>query len=74
MRNFSRSEKINIIDPGGGTGDTAERKDELCAVYSGERHKLQSLLFVNEPLSLALCSSLTAHPNLFAEMDTFHQN
>lgn len=37
MRNFSRSEKINIIDPGGGTGDTAAGKDELCAICSVER-------------------------------------
>lgn len=67
MRNFSRGEKINIIDPGGGTGDT-----EWCATYSVERQVMaKSFLLVNEASSSALCSSVTAHPNLFkVEMDT----
>lgn len=72
MRNFSRGEKINIIDPGGGAGDTAAGKDEWCAMYSVERHVMaKSFLLVNEASSLALCSSLTAHPSLFqVETDT----
>lgn len=72
MRNFSRGEKINIIDRGGGTGDTAAGTDERCATYSVERHVMaKSFLLVNEASSLALCSSLTAHPNLFqVETDT----
>lgn len=70
MRNFSRGEKINIIDPGGGTGDTAAGKDEWCASYSVEV-MAKSFLLVNEASSLTLCSLLTAHPNLFkVEMDT----